>query len=112
MAMTREEFDVLVRRVEEGVGRHPDSLRIRLAWLALAGYFGLLAWLAAVVALAVPFFVGAFFADLTGAIFLGTFGAMVLLGGGWAVVRVLWVRLPPPQGREVMRIESPALHSL
>jgi Zn-dependent protease with chaperone function len=110
--MTREEFDRLVRCVEQTVRHHPRSLRFRVAWLALAGYAGLLAWLAAVVALAAPFFVGAFFAGLGGAILLGIFGGVVLLGGGWAVLRVLWVRLAPPQGREVSRTEAPALHAL
>ncbi len=110
--MTREEFDTLVRRVEEGVGRRPRSLRLHLAWLALVGYSGLLASLAVVIALALPLFVVAAFADLFGAILLGLFGSAVLLGGGWAVGRVLWVRLTPPKGRAVTRSEAPTLHAL
>jgi hypothetical protein len=110
--MTREAFDSLVRRVEESVGRRPAALRRRVGWLALAGYLGLLGWLAAVVAVAAPLFALAFFADFGVALLLLIFGGALLLAGGWDIGRVLWVRLPPPLGREVTRSEAPALHAL
>jgi len=110
--VTREEFDVLVRRIEQGAGRTPKALRLRVAILAAVGYGGLLVWLGVVFLLAGLFFTLAAFADWTGRIFLGLIGLVILFGGGWAVLRVLLIRLPPPEGREVSRSEVPALYGM
>src|SRR5215470_8733015 len=99
--MTREEFDLLVRRVEEGIGRRSKALRFRVALLAALGFAGLLASLVGVLLIAAFLFVLAWFGDLGGRILFLAIGLVVLLAGGWAVLRVLWVRLPPPEGRAV-----------
>jgi Zn-dependent protease with chaperone function len=112
MPMTREEFDGLVRRVEAQVGHRPGALRLRVAGLAFAGYAGLLGGLLGVALLASLFFAFMFYADREGQILLGILGGAILFGGGWAVLRVLLVRLPAPEGRAVTRAEAPALHSL
>lgn len=110
--MTREEFDQLVRRVEEGLGRRPAALARRVAWLAFVGYAGLLAWLALVILIAAGFFTAMFWADLEGKIICGLAGAVVFFGGGYAALRALLVRLEPPEGRPVTREEVPALFAV
>jgi Zn-dependent protease with chaperone function len=44
--------------------------------------------------------------------FLLLVGGLILIFGGWAVLRVLWVRLTPPDGRVVTRREVPALFAM
>ncbi|MSU58497.1 MAG: hypothetical protein EXS35_10020 [Pedosphaera sp.] len=107
--MTREEFDVLVREVERGVGRDAVKLRRRVVWLAVVGYAGLLAGLLAVVLVAALFIVPATFTHWSDAIILYVAGILMLLGGGAAVLKTLWVKLKPPTGRVVTRAEAPPL---
>lgn len=110
--MTREEFDKLVRQVEEGVGRHPAALQRRVLRLALVGYAGLLFWLLVVGLIAAAFFTAMIWTDLEGKIVCGVVGALVLFGGGWAALKSLLVKLPPPQGRVVERAEVPELFAV
>ncbi len=107
--MTREEFDGLVRRVEQRYANQPAALRRRVVTLAAIGYAGLLAWLAIVVLISGAFFAVMFFADAPGKIACGMIGALILFGGGYAALRALLVRVPKPEGRAVTRAETPAL---
>ena len=109
--MSHEEFDKLVQAVEGGIGRDHEALRRRVAWLALAGFAGLLSSLAIVVFVAMAFIIPGiiWFKD---AFMLVIIGSFVLVLGGWAVIRVLWVRVPPPEGRPVSRAEALALFAL
>lgn len=109
--MTREDFDNLVRQVEEGIGRCPSALRWRVVRLALLGYAGLLVWLLAVLLLAAIFFTGVFWADTEGKVVCGVAGILIMGVGGYAALRALLVKVPPPEGREVLRTEAPALHA-
>jgi len=109
MRMSREEFDVLVHEVERGVGRDARRLRRHVLWLAAIGYIGLLGGLIVVVGIAAIFLVPALRMEWTDAILLYIIGIVVLLGGGFAVMKVLWVRLKPPKGLVVTRAESPQL---
>ena len=99
--MNREEFDRLVRHVEEGVGRGLlPPLRRRAVWFALIGYAGLLAPLLVVVLVAAGFLAVMIWSDDPEArINCGIAGALVLGLGGWAALRSLLVRLRPPVGR-------------
>src|SRR6266581_564210 len=108
--MTHEEFDQLVQRVEAGIGRDPEALHRRVVWLALLGYAGLLAPLGLVLAIGLAFIVPGILWPQDAAVLL-VIGAFVLAAGGWAAGRVLWIRLPPPEGRVVSRAEAPALHA-
>ena len=110
--MTHEEFDELVRRVEQGVGRKPAALRWRVLQLALVGYAGLLFWLLVIVLIAAAFFVAMYWTDWEGKLICGLVGAGVLFGGGWVALRALLVRLPPPQGRPLTRPEVPELFAM
>src|SRR5688500_7439959 len=110
--MTREEFDKLVHEVEAGVGRQPAALRRKVALLALLGYVGLLGWLGVVLLVSGALFATATVVSTEGAILASIFGLIVLGGGGFAVLRVLWVRLPPPEGRRVTAEEVPQLFQI
>ena len=110
--MTREEFDKLVRQVEEGVGRDPVALKWRVLQLALIGYAGLLFWLLVIIALSAGCFGVMLWADTQGKIVCGILGAVILFGGGWAAIKSLIVNLPPPEGRVVTRAEVPVLFAV
>ncbi|MDB6058570.1 MAG: hypothetical protein JWO95_2414, partial [Verrucomicrobiales bacterium] len=106
--MTHQEFDVLVRQVESGVGRDPDKLRKKVTWLAFIGFAGILLPLGLVLLFAAAFFLPQVFwaPEAWG---LSVVAALILLFGGWLALRPLFVRLPPPKGRKVKRAEVPAL---
>ena len=110
--MTREEFDKLVRRVEQGVGRNPRRLRWRVLQLALIGYAGLLFWFLIILLIAAVFFVAMYWTELEGKIICGIAGLFVLIGGGWFALRALLVRLPPPEGHPLTRTQAPELFAL
>jgi Zn-dependent protease with chaperone function len=110
--MTRQDFDKLVRRVEDGVGRRPVALAWRVALLALAGYAGLLVWLAVVVGISAGFYAAMFWVELEGKILCGVLGTGFLFGGGYAALRALLVRLEPPAGRPVTPAETPRLFAV
>jgi Zn-dependent protease with chaperone function len=110
--MNREQFDKLVHAVENGVGKNPVTLRWRVAWWAAVGYALLLAGLFLVVLLAGAFFAVMFWADSSGRILCGIAGTIILIGGSWAVLKALLIRLPPPKGTPVARAEAQRLFSL
>ena len=110
--MTREEFDKLVRQVEEGVGRDPVALQRHVLKLALIGYASLLFWLLIVLLVSGAFLAAMFWVDLEGKIVCGFAGGLILIGGGWAALSPLLIKLPPPQGRVVTRAEVPELFAV
>ncbi len=110
--MTREEFDRLVRRVENGIAQRPGALRLRVALLAGIGYAGLLAWLGVVVLISAGFFAVMFWADIEGKIACGLLGTVILFAGGYAALRALLVRVSKPEGLPVTRAEAPELFSV
>jgi Zn-dependent protease with chaperone function len=106
--MTREEFDKLVQQVESGVGRDARALYRRILCWTILGYAGLVAPLGMVLAFSLAFIIpGVLWPQ--DAVFALVIGALILTVGGWAAGRVLWVRLSPPEGREVLREEAPVL---
>jgi hypothetical protein len=107
--MTREKFDELVRRVEQQYGSNPKALRWHVSMLAVVGYAGLLTWMFAVWLLAALFYILAGFSEVGGRVACVIIGSIILLTGTWAVLKVLLVRLPPPEGRVIKRQEAPAL---
>lgn len=107
--MTREEFDDLVRDVEKRFANRPTALRWRVIALAALGYLGLLAWLGVIALISAGFFVLMFWVDVDAKIACAILGAIVLLGGGYAALRALLVRVPKPKGRQVTRAEAPKL---
>lgn len=110
--MTREEFDNLVREIENRFAGRPSALRVRVAMLAAIGYAGLLAWLGIILLISAGFFAVMFWADVQGKIACGILGSLVLFGGGYAALRALLVRMDQPEGRAVTRAEAPELFSV
>ncbi len=106
--MTHEEFDELVRSVENGVGRDPAALKRRVMRLAVLGYAGLLSPVALVLAAGLAFIIPGILWPQDAALVM-VIGALIFCAGGWSVASVLWIRLPAPDGREVSRAETPVL---
>src|SRR5579862_798363 len=108
--MTQDDFESLVRRLEQEAAANSAGYRRKLGALAFLGY----AYIAAAVLLLVG---GAAFI-----VWMATSvsHAMLLLGKvGWAflvliyvVVRAMWVRLAPPQGRPLTSKDCPELFRL
>lgn len=100
-------FRERVARVTAEAEAHPLRHRLRIAGLALLAYaylFGILFGLFALTALIV---VAALRLHVVAAIKFG----IPLLVLDWIVLRSLWVRLEPPDGRVLGRDEAPALHA-
>jgi Zn-dependent protease with chaperone function len=111
LQLTREQFDDLVRGVEQRFTQQPSALRRRIAGLVALGYAGLLATLLGAMVLAALFFAAMLYADLEGKILLAIVGTGILAAGGLGTLRVLLVHLPAPKGRKITRAEAPALHA-
>jgi Zn-dependent protease with chaperone function len=110
--MKHEEIAAHVQSIEKRFASRPAALRARLLWLAALGYAGMFAWLGAVILLAACFLVPGILMPLENGWLLMLVGSLVLTFGGWAAIRVLWVRLTPPLGRAITRAEAPALHTM
>lgn len=108
--MTHEEFDKLVQRVESGLGQNPRKLHREVLRLAILGYAGLLAPFGLVLAVSLAFIIPGILWPQDRVPLL-IIGALVLGVGAWSVGSVLWIRLPPPDGRNVSRAEAPLLHA-
>ncbi len=108
--MTQDDFESLVRRLEQEAAANPVGYRRRLGALAFLGYGYIVATLVLLVG-------GAF-----SIVWMATSvsHAMVLLGKvGWAllvliyvVLRAMWVRLEPPQGTPLTSQDCPDLFRL
>lgn len=105
--MTRDEFDVLIQKLEKVSKRHPRLYLARVAGLVALAY----GYLALILAGSL-----AFFLLMIGMIFVQpiTFKlaliGMIASGGVFsAAVRGFWVKLPAPVGQTVSRREAPRL---
>ncbi|HVW67452.1 MAG TPA: M48 family metalloprotease [Steroidobacteraceae bacterium] len=107
--MTQDDFELLVRRLEQEAAWRPAAYRRKLGALAFLGY----GYIAATLVL------------LIGAVALMAWSvaaghaAPLLAKVGWAflvlvylVARAMWVSLDPPQGRKLERAECPELFRL
>src|ERR1700751_20839 len=105
--MTQEDFESLVRRLEQEAATNPSGYRRKLGALAFLGY--------AYIAAALLLLIGG--AALIVWMATSVSHAMLLLGKvGWAflvliyvVLRAMWVRLDPPLGRPLTGTECPEL---
>jgi len=108
--MTQEQFEALVKRLEQEAAAHPARYRRKLGALALLGY---------------GYIGGTLVLLIGGATLIGwlaTVSAAILLllkKIGWAllvliyaVLRAMWVKLPVPQGRLLASREFPQLFVL
>ena len=110
--MKREDFDVLIRRLEGVSQKNPQRYFARVVGLVLLAYgylglvlFGTLALSVATVAMVV-------FLPNALTIKLGLVGLVLFGGLFWAIARGLWIRMEPPTGLAVTREQSPKLLAL
>jgi Zn-dependent protease with chaperone function len=97
-------YEALVHRLERVAARTPRAYRARVTALALLGYVYLLGMLLVLLGLTVGLALTAQLLALKLIIPL----LIVIV----AVVRALWVRVPPPQGMTLSETEVPALFDL
>jgi Zn-dependent protease with chaperone function len=108
--MTRDQFDALIRRLEEVSQKHPQLYIARITGLVLLAYAYLLLVLVGSFALVVAMIAMVIYAPGTAKL---AFIGLVAFGGMfWAVLRGLWVKLEPPLGLPVTREQAPKLFAL
>ena len=106
VVVKREQFEILVERLEQEAQRQPALYRARLGAMALLGYGYIAAILALLcLALALLIFIATRRSGAAIAIKLG----ILLVPLIWAVLRAMAVKLDPPSGRAVHRHEAPEL---
>ncbi|HEX9917641.1 MAG TPA: M48 family metalloprotease, partial [Pyrinomonadaceae bacterium] len=110
MAMTNEQFDEMVKRLEILARNAPAKYRFRVTLLALLGY----AYIALILAVLLSLFVLLFSLMWSQGKFnfVGVKVGWILLVLAWVVLQSLWVRLLPPEGFELTRAEAPRLFEL
>lgn len=107
MAMTNQEFETLVARLDEEARQNPSAYKFRVLMLAGLGY----GYLALTVFLLLVLTLAAF----ASVIFLKAIAlkiAIPLLIFLFLVLKAMWVKLDPPEGRLITAAESPALFAL
>jgi Zn-dependent protease with chaperone function len=110
MAITQDQFDQLVKRLEGFSQESPSSYRFRVAMLAVLGYgyiFLILGGLCVGIALVVMFAmsvrrVNSFIVQLIA----------LLLIPAWMIARSLWVKFSPPEGIRLDRRKVPQLFNV
>ncbi|HJR64940.1 MAG TPA: M48 family metallopeptidase [Gemmatimonadaceae bacterium] len=106
MALTQQQFDALVARLTREAQTRPFWYKTRVFLLAMLGYayvFGILLVLIAIIA-------GVVYIVSTGrGLRLLSDLALPLALFAWFVSKSLWVKLDPPEGRELRKDEAPRL---
>lgn len=105
--MSPQEFEQLVDRLSRRAQRHPALYRLQVVGLALLGYLYILLLVIGAVAVSIAtaalcIFKPVLLVKLIKIIWLPIWFA-------WSVLRALWVRLEPPQGRVLQPSEAPRL---
>ncbi|MCC2659114.1 MAG: conserved hypothetical rane protein, partial [Panacagrimonas sp.] len=105
--MTPAQFEQLVERLDRRARRQPGLYRLQVLGLALLGYLYILTLVIGAIAvsiatLALCIFKPVLLVKLIKIIWLPIWFA-------WSVLRALWVRLEPPQGRPLTAAEAPLL---
>ena len=102
--MDNAEFRALVARLERRATERPRAYRLEVGGLAALGYFYVFAVLALLVAMLIGLVAVA--AQLRGGGGLAGKLALPIAFILYAIVRALWVRIPPPEGLLLKRIEA------
>lgn len=105
--MTEQGFQALVQRLTERAQRHPARFRLEVFALAAAGYLYVLllvvlALLSSLVLVVICFLQPILLVKLLKIIWLPIWFS-------WSVLKSIWVRFDPPQGRPLKPAEAPAL---
>src|SRR5579859_4617727 len=107
--MDQARFEALVQRLTRRAQAHPLRYRLEVLGLAALGYLYLLVLMLG----AVLFSLGLVAVCLLKPILLLKLLKLVWLPiwFAWSVLRSLWVRIDPPQGRELRAGEAPRLYA-
>lgn len=110
--MKREDFDVLIRRLEGVSQKNSQRYFARVVGLVLlaCGYLGLV--LLGTLALSVATVAMVIFVPNALTIKLGLVGLVLFGGLFWAIARGLWIWMEPPTGLAVTCEQSPELFAL
>ena len=103
---TSAEFDSYVARLEGIARADPRRYRTRVLLFGALGYVYVFGVLAALVGVMVA--VGLLVATRGGMAILAK-AAIPLVAVVWTVLRAMWVRIPPPEGKEIAREDAPRL---
>jgi Zn-dependent protease with chaperone function len=110
--MTRDEFDILVQRLEDTSRKNPRLYNARVFSLVMLAYgylilvlLGSFAILVGTIALVIA---------VHNAVVIKLALFLIIAAGGllWAVVRGLWVKLDAPEGQCITREQAPKLFAL
>ena len=106
--MTNVEFDQLVQRIEAESGTDTRGLYRRVFALTLLIYSTLVLPIALALIVGGGLIIPGLMWLPDSLIFL-VMGGVILVFGGWAAGRQLWVRIRAPEGRRLTRTEAPVL---
>ncbi len=110
MAITHQQFDDLITRLETVERNKPRLYKLTVGLLALLGYTYIFFLLALLIAALTFLVLGVIH---TKRIHSGMIQLIVLLlVPAWIILQSLWVTLPPPQGLKITRNQCPHLFSL
>jgi Zn-dependent protease with chaperone function len=97
MALSQEQFEALIKRLETLAHERPKSYRLRVGLLAALGYVYLLFILASLLFIFLGLIWLVFYSKKINTLELQ--GGFLILIPIFSILRSLWVRLPPPTGR-------------
>lgn len=105
-AAYRERIEKLEREARE----HPARYRLRVIGLVVMGHAFVWLWIGLVLAIAF----GVIWVQFASHRFIAVTLKLefLLLAAAWVMLRALWVKLDPPDGRELTRAEAPQLFAL
>jgi Zn-dependent protease with chaperone function len=110
MAMTQEQFESLVQRLESDSARDPKMYKLRLTGFALLGYL----YIGAVIGLLLLLVAGMLVLAMRGGgwILLLKKVGLVVIGLIVIVARAMWVKFDAPTGRRIVRAQAPRLFEM
>lgn len=110
MAMTDEEFDALVKKLENYAQRKPGQYKLRVGLLAVLGYSCIFLVLAGLLALIVFLVATIFYFRRFNSTIIKLIA--ILIVPSIIIASSLWVKLSPPDGLELHRKKTPELFRL
>ncbi len=110
MALTQEQFESLVTRLEQESARDPKLYKLKLACFAMLGYV----YVAGVLALLLTLVAAMVIMATRGAgwLLLVKKIGLLLVGLILVVARSMWVKFDPPSGRRIVSSEAPRLFEM
>jgi Zn-dependent protease with chaperone function len=105
--VTNEDFEALVRRLDEQAKRNPGSYRTRVLLVALLGNAYLAAMLLLIGALLAAAVVSIVWLKAAG-VKIAFLVALFL----WVVLKALWLKMAPPEGTEISAGDAPELFAM